>query len=370
MTDDVRRSLGRLTVQLSGSLDPIASHVYQELASLPRTSDPAHLIISFDGLESSGGRPYVKSGPVAVSDSALTARYKRFRLDITEAEGVWRSSVASDLGPYSKRGVSALVRLADHSFLNAEARLGKTFFYAVFDQLTQLRQLPLGQTWAHASAVTNDSRTLGFFAWGGVGKTSIMLKLLESGSWRFLADDLLPIDDAGMAYLSPKRMQVYAYNTVGEDALRDRLLAGRSRADLAHWHARRRMFGTAKVRRRISPGELFGEAAVGGSGHLTDAVLLRRVSGPFSHSEISADALASACSHTLLQELNLLTMLIAAAGATGEETILPDMRELEADTRRILRAAVTDVQRRVILNIPMDAAPGDIAEYTTATLGL
>src|SRR4029078_8606315 len=104
-----------------------------------------------------------------------------------------------------------LVKSRDWNFLLPTEQLAKNFMSDVFDYLTQIKKLEVGQSSIHASSFTKDDRTVVVAAWGGIGKTTSMLKLVAEDNWNFLSDDLGIIDETGFIYRSPKKMQIYAY---------------------------------------------------------------------------------------------------------------------------------------------------------------
>src|SRR6478609_5987312 len=124
---------------------------------------------------------------------------------------------------------------------------------------------------------------------------------------------LAVIDDAGTVYRTPQKMQIYAYNVAGQDALRRRLLRGRSSIDLAHWATRRRILGPDSVRRRIHPEGFFGRDAVAVSGRVTDAIYLRRTTAREFQVDMSTPHdVARLCASVLQAELDPLDHWMAA----------------------------------------------------------
>src|SRR5690606_6917130 len=130
------------------------------------------------------------------------------------------------------------------------------------------------------SSFERDGRAVAAVAWGGVGKTTALLKLVGEAGWKFLSDDLGLVDDAGMIWRTPKRMQVYGYNLRGQPASYRALMAGRNPIDRAAWHIRERTAGPKRVRRRVSAEELFGSERVGTRAKLTDVLFMERADVP------------------------------------------------------------------------------------------
>jgi hypothetical protein len=274
-------------------------------------------------------------------------------------------AVRSGTGAWRRRPVGAAVRLLDQSYNDAARRLAKRFLYTILDQAVQLAQLPLGQTWVHASAVTGGGRTVLFPAWGGVGKTAVLLSLLETGHWRFLADDLAALDVAGTVYRTPQRMQVFAVNVAGQDGLRERVLAGRSVADRTHWAVRRRLLGPRAVRRRMHPEEVFGVDAAAASGALTDAVYLRRTTAArFSARIARPRELAGLGAAVLPVELHPLDRWLAAISGAVQGTAWPTATEVSSRAEAIIEAGLTAAGCRcTVVDVPPSCRPEEIREF-------
>lgn len=193
--------LGRLEIDFSGA-DFIADAVREEVAhqdgdcnrytgrlffNFGHTADAGDSAVSIDDLE-------VGNDIVRVGDRLLPYSLRR---EVTDLE----VTVASTAGFWKIPLVAPAVRLIDQSFNDSARRLSKRFYYTILDQTVQIAQVPLRQSWIHSSSVTNGERTLLSMAWGGAGKTATLLKMLETGSWCFLSDDLAAIDESGIAVL-------------------------------------------------------------------------------------------------------------------------------------------------------------------------
>jgi hypothetical protein len=364
--------LGRVAVRCAGS-DPILPYVADELAAQPAADGQARATLAFHfGSERFEKRDWVRIGPVGVGADRLDVDEKRLAYQIPAVGLDMEIPVRSLLGSWSKPALRELVRAPDQSFLNAPGRIAKNFFYNVFDQVVQIQQLPVGQSWVHSSAVTNGSRTIALMAWGGVGKTSSLLKILETGAWQYLSDDLALIDEDGVVYRTPQRMQVYAYNLEGQPALRDQLLGGRRPVDLLQWHARARLLGPKAVRRRVHPSELFGRDAVADQGVVTDAVFLRRTSSEqFRVHTTDAAQLADMCTNVLDHELSPLNTLAAAANSSGLGGVIPDSDELRATTRAVIKKGIDAANPRcMILDVPPAAGPEELFSFLSVELRL
>jgi hypothetical protein len=360
-----RVALGRLEIAFSGqdfisaaALDEVAHQSRDCTACTGRLSchfgapaEPGNGAVQIDGL-------VVGGEIVLVRDRLLphSLRWDGSSLEVTveSAPGYWKSPL-----------VAPAVRLVDQSFNDAAQRLGKRFYYTVFDQAVQIAQVPLGQSWVHSSAVTNGDRTVLFMAWGGVGKTATALRLLATGSWRYLSDDLCALDVAGTVYRSPHRVQVFATNLVGMDALRTGLLGGRSPWDVAHWVVRRRVLGEPSVRRRVHAEDLFGTDAVAVSGRVTDAVYLRRTTASDIELEVSTPRDLARLGASVLQvELGPLDRRLATVHSAGPSLNWPTTDEMTRDTASVIERGLTEAAARCFLiGVPTRCGPDDLLRF-------
>jgi hypothetical protein len=360
-----RVGLGRLEIVYSGQ-DFIAEAALAELKHQSRDCSRTTGSLSFRfGTHVAPASGAVEVDRFMVGPDAVSVRDRflphslrwdgpSLEVAVESTPGYWRSPL-----------VANAVRLVDQSFDDAAARLGKRFYYTVFDQAVQLAQVPLGQSWVHSSAVTNGDRTVLFMAWGGVGKTAALLKMLGTGSWRFLSDDLSLLDESGTVHHTPQRVQVFAANVAGQEALRSALLAGRSRADLFHWEARRRLLGARSVRRRVHGEELFGNGEAAVSGRVTDAVQLRRTNASHFTLEVSTPHdLAWIATSVLQVELEPLGLWLAAIHGAGPTKQWPTADEMIRETASVIEAGLSEAGARcLVLGVPRRCGPDELLRF-------
>lgn len=97
---------------------------------------------------------------------------------------------------------------------------------------------------------------------GGIGKTSLELELCRKRGCAFLADDVSVLDDEGRLWPNFNYPKIYAYNVQNDAELERKLIAPWDVPSRAQWHLRQKK-GGERVRRRISPLELYGRVAEG-----------------------------------------------------------------------------------------------------------
>lgn len=355
--------LGRLGVQLSGS-DPVRPYLDAEFSALADDGQgPRQLRFNFGPVLPLADA--TRLAPVRVATEAYEVQYPDLHYIVRPDESGLEVRLCSLPKPatWKRRLAPAWLRQAHNwNYLTPVEEVAKNFTYNVYDYLCQMSQLPIGQTWLHASSFERDGRGVALCAWGGIGKTSAMLKLVQEDGWRFLSDDLALIDDAGVLWRTPKKMQIYAYNTSGQPALADALLLGRGPLDRASWAWNLRRRGPSGVRRRVSAEELVGVSHVAESAMLSDILLLERADvAEFVWEPIAMELLADRVAWVLWNELQPYVDIAAAVHAAGGAGLLPRPQDQHDATVAVLRKALAGVAPRRLV-IPISAGPNDLAE--------
>jgi len=370
--DGASWKLGRLEVVGAGD-DPIARCIAGEMGDQPRPTGTEHGRLSIRFVKPERTVNEVRVGPSqnrAYFISPDRIRVEDPMLSVTFNLAFDKVTLASKAGEWPHRTDSLLTRLREESYQPALVRAGKQFLYDSFNQLVQLRQLSMGQTWIHSSAVTKGERTVALMAWGGTGKTSTMLQLVRHDGWRFLADDLTVIDESGHVYRAPHRLQMSALNVEGDACLRKRVLAGRGPLDRFQWYERKWRRGAGRVRRRMHASELFGGDAIADEGQLTDAFFLRRVNRPsFNSRDISPEHAAALSSQVLHAELDPLCEMQTAIFSSAVPVELPGLQTIHNEAERILTSAFSSLRARCrLIDVPFGAGPSDLGSYFSRIL--
>ena len=257
----------------------------------------------------------------------------------------------------------ALQRGRDPGFLSTEEKNARCFMYDVFDYLSQLAQLQLGQSYVHASTVERYGEGTALVAWSGVGKTSALVKLITEHGFRYLSDDVALVDDAGTVWRTPKLIQLKAFNVEGDDRLRSMLFRGRSALDRFSWTQRVWRHGVEGARRRVAAEELFGAESVARSAPLKRVYCLERVDiADFDVSEITTAELCRRAAGVVLDVMAPFTFLSQAIHSGHHTPILPTHVQVLEQTSAVLARALRGVP---VLNvrIPLAASPSALATY-------
>jgi hypothetical protein len=261
-----------------------------------------------------------------------------------------------------------LQRAAHYNFMNFWERRVKSFVYNAFDYLAQSCQVDHDQTFMHASSLERNGKALALLAWGGIGKTTSMLKLVLEDGWRFLSDDLGVLDADGVVSRSPKKMQIYGYNLVNQPKVTAAMMQGRSFLDRWSWKMFKVIKGNKRIRRRLSAEQLFGADRIARTAQLGQAIFLERHrSSSFVVETITPDALARRCTAVLLREISPYDFVASAVQGAGNRSVLPSVGEMEERARGIMVKAFSRVPCQLI-KIPLQAGPDDLVAHLRSLL--
>lgn len=373
MTTPRKYHLGHLPIELHGE-DPFADALDEELISvadpapLPEKAERRLIIRSKTALPALSDPVLLK--PIKVDASAFRHSAGRCAYQAARNGNDLQVDVCAETpGPLRHFIPVPIQRAMNYNHLGFWERRIKSFIYDAFDYLAQAAQLPLGQTFIHASSLERDGNAVALLAWGGIGKTTSMLKLVLEDGWRFLSDDLGLLDKEGILHRSPKKLQVYGYNLVGQDQIRSHFLAGRTMLDRLSWEFFHLMKGKNKVRRRVSAESLFGSAKVAQSGRLQRAIFLERVLGEqFATREASPQELANRCAAILIRELSPFPLISSVVHAAGTSGLIPSIGEMEDQIRSILVPAFSRVPC-FLVRIPIKAGPNELVSHLRPLVG-
>ncbi len=351
--------LGPVKLSITGD-DPVCRVVRSELAVLPAGGGgPVDLELRFvDSLAPLAGALQV--GNWRFAHRSVLGRGHGYRFLMTR-----RDTGTFDVAVHALRRRRAFydprLKIVDWNYLSAAETTAKNIMYELFDPVSALALLSRDAAYLHASTCVRDGRGTALVAWGGVGKTTSILKLITEDRWRYLSDDLGLLADDGTLWRTPKRLQVYAYNVARQNRLKKLLLGGRGPVDLLNWHLRRVTMGPKRVRRRVHAEELFGTGSVAVSAPLRKAIFLERADvSRMEWAPLDPAVMAERSAAILVHELNPLFELAVGAESHGVRSGIPGAGELREGLREVLGRAFDGVSTER-LRIPLGADPDRLA---------
>jgi hypothetical protein len=363
--------LGALPITLDGSggfTDALAAELAPVRSdAVARAGEPDLAIVVTDKLPPLAD--VVAMSPVRVAHDAFEHQVGRLRYQVGKTASGLRITVqVASPGAFRSLSPVALQRAMHFNHLDHWERRVKTFVYDIFDYVAQSSLLPLDQSFVHASSMERDGRAVALLAWGGIGKTTSLLKLVLEDGWRFLSDDLGLIGADAVLHRSPKHLQVYGYNLAGQPAIERAMLEGRTGLDRASWEFFKVVKGAHRVRRRVSAEQLFGTARVATSGKLQHAIFLQRHSGrDFRRVTLTPRALAERCASILLHELSPYGLVASAVHGAGNAVTIPSVWEMQRRALDVLTKAFSTVPCESV-DIPSGAGPDALVGYLRGVL--
>lgn len=307
---------------------------------------------------------YVLVPPVRVCKESYRVNQAGLTYHVFPQNGCWRILVKSNRLSKIKRFTPDFVaRISHWNYLTPSETIAKNFMYNVFDHLSQIANLQLGQSYLHASSFERQGRGVAIVAWTGIGKSTSMLKLVMEDGWRYLSDDLSVIDDSGTLWRLPKRMQIYGYNVAGQRHLYKALMHRRSLIDRASWKGKLWLNGPDGVRRRVGAEEFFGPTRVASKAKLTRVFFIERWDvNDLIWRPIGLDELARRAALIIVKEIEPFGMLSAAMHATGYHPLLQTPDDIFRRTFEVLTNAFRGVKAELLM-IPLRTGPDALAEY-------
>lgn len=355
--------IGNLIFTLDGS-DPVLNYLKNELSPISILNNAeSHIDFYFNYNTPNKIIDGIYVPPIICSDREIIVEWGGLHYYLTKVEDKLFISIRSKLISDKNSLYNQYLRFKNWNFLAPGEILAKNFMYDIFDFITQIKNVEINQSYIHASVVNKKDKAVAFIAWGGIGKTTALLKLILEHGWKYLSDDLCIINKDGVVFRSPKKMQIYAYNIKGQDKLKNILLKNRTIIDKINWYYKKFRRGEKGVRRRVSAEELFVPEAISANAKLTDAFLMERAEiDSFQENYLSPKELAKKAAIIVINEINPFFHLSNAVYSVQDESIIPRCEELKKNTERILLQAFSSVNLKLI-KIPVNANPDELTEY-------
>jgi hypothetical protein len=261
------------------------------------------------------------------------------------------------------KGVSETVRrFRDWNYLTDTEVRAKDIFYGIIDPTVFLSALRNDTVYVHASAVATDDGAYLFAGWGGSGKTSIASLLALQSGFKFLSDDLTPIDGNGTVYPYPKKLQVYGYNTVNEPRLSRLLYAQMTPLDRFQWHLRLGLKGPDRVRRRVNPADIYGATAIATRPARLKAIwfLERTDSQSITSRPSTASELARRLTNVIAKEFNDTLLNLYAYRSSGGSA--PEPGNILERYRETYYKAFKGAQTEIV-SVPINTRPSGLLHF-------
>lgn len=245
----------------------------------------------------------------------------------------------------------------------ARLRAVKRCIYNVFMPTLELALLRRDGTLAHCSAVEKNGTAVLFASLGGVGKTSLMSKLVEVG-WKSISDDLCVIGADGTVSLLPLPMHIYKYHEIHSQDMVQRMLNSISPWDRLLWSVCGIFKRPDKTVRWISPEQVFGKEQLSRQAPISVVIHMQkcRNSNSFRYQNVKADEVASLMASTILNEISELPRIAITTHSCGGVSFVPNIAEMYTKIRHVYEAAFREASCHAIW-VPQRMTPDDIFAF-------
>lgn len=152
--------------------------------------------------------------------------------------------------------IKFLKKINNIEFENIEGRINSILFELV---LTPVVFFQSHLALIHSSGLAKKQKVILLGGSGGVGKTSLSMKLCSEGDYSFVNDDIAVVDKESNVYPNLAFPKIYGYNLVKNPEMRKKIFYDRTVIDRFFWQAKKMLCGKAKVRRKISPEKAYGK---------------------------------------------------------------------------------------------------------------
>lgn len=308
---------------------------------------------------------YIKVSNMYVSKDSLYISDFPYNIKIENRSGSWVVWVAlkKDLNQLERLYMLAYKnRFLHPTYKSTEETYGADFMYKVFLPLIQIKLSEKGSTFVHSSAVSIKGRSVLFTSWGGIGKTTTLLKLLLTHKdIKFLSDDMAVLGSDGKIHLSAKYLHIYPYNWMGFESLKKIAYSSRGLIDKFNWKFWSIFRGKA-VCRRMPPSELF-PSQLADAAPLDKVFFLRRnnVDSIVSNKPNSISEIIRTMTYIIFNEYKFFHNEMLLAVSAGCE-IFPRPEDFIKSVEDIISGQINSEMVEVV-DIPYTASPEDLYQF-------
>jgi len=337
--DEFVLNIGKVFVKFSGKSEVFDS-IRKEFSLYPLVDADPNLEFNFLNKSPVVEEDLVRSNNLLVSSNKVYVNDGHFFYVISECSKKWKVDLYCFFkfpASYYRKIIYSCKRFFHWNYLYHHENLAKNFIYNIFDYIFELFSLKknLNQTFIHASSFDKNGQGILLAALGGVGKTTLMTKLVFEHNCKFLADDLSIIDDRYI-YFNPKFLQIYPYNLLNNPYLSKVLFRNRSLIDKVNWYLRSRLKGLKGVRRRMSPFDVFGSSNICYKSRFTKIFFMRYANASkISISNVSCDYIAELCSNVIVSELFPLANILLNIYSSIQSCFIPSLAEFLDKVKKV-----------------------------------
>ncbi len=156
----------------------------------------------------------------------------------------------------------------------------------------------------HASGFSLNGKSILLGGTGGTGKTTLELEFCLNKNASFITDDIAILDNKGYLFSNYNYPKIYGYNLVGNSKLKNTIFKKESFFSKLHWFLHKTVFGLSKVRRKISPFNLFENVSVEKTKLTNYFVLSKNECSEINKTKLSVESISKMTIEVIFTEYN------------------------------------------------------------------
>jgi hypothetical protein len=235
--------------------------------------------------------------------------------------------------------------------------------YTLFWPVMSLVLLKLDKAFVHGAVVSRNGNGWLSAGTGGCGKTSVGMQAVDSGLFKYVADDFCVIDKNGQSPYFPKKLAIYETDRkYGNKTISD-AIKKLAFSDYLAWKLNTAL--GKNCRYRFDAPTIFTDDRIERNTKIVDAIyFMRSNTNELSDSNIPEDELYSRMTEAAFRELSAIyewLQNIHAVGGKEYQNNYPYIEELKRQHTNVLKKNLSDT-RRFLFEIPLKYEPKKVVQ--------
>ena len=257
---------------------------------------------------------------------------------------------------YDNETLKSSLRIFNKAFKNNIELQITTFYYRLFLLFTQIWNLENDSSYIHASAIEVNGESILFTADSGVGKSSLLFKLSQQNSYKFIADDLTILSEKAESYYQGRCLSVKPYHLSFYNFLSDKLSLLMSKFQKLQW----KTLKDNRLTYRISPTDLFA--------NISEKSKVKRIihlcnhdKNTFEIKDITSEELIGFTIPILTNEFFLANHKVNTLASLPESPFQPTAKIYKA-SQGVFNSAFKNLSLKLVF-VPYMSDPNDLYDF-------
>ena len=269
---------------------------------------------------------YVGSPNCNTNHNSITFQTYHFKVRVTILDKILVEIIVKDDSSLLLRcfkDIEEVWKMWTSHGMSINTHLLKEFAYEILPFGLQLGLMKNGASFIHASAFEVNGKALLLPAWGGVGKTSTLLKAVLDGKANFVTDDHAIIDSSGTVHTYTLPIHLYSYHINNNKKLKDKVIRDSSMHMKFQWSVGS-VIRKKRLVRWVNPLNVFGRENISRSAKLEDVIVMFKSNcKDFQISKCTAEEAAIPCVGVISREINNILDKLAISQSGFSENKFP-----------------------------------------------